>query len=178
LGDLVNYGPEPKAVIDFVRDRVSVVVRGNHDHSIGYDEDPRCSPRYRQMAETTRKYTACVVSEDQKQFLRLLPLNLQSNGTTHASTCVMLSRRIRCMAIVRKIRTSGAMTWLGFSGRRARGAHSYSVPAHDRQLPAVKSGQSRTAKDGQAGCVLCGLGQWAISAEIRCLPRPRNDHKG
>ena len=35
LGDLVNYGPEPGAVIDFVRARSSVAVRGNHDHSIG-----------------------------------------------------------------------------------------------------------------------------------------------
>lgn len=88
LGDLVNYGPEPKAAIDFVRDRAAVVVRGNHDHSIGYDEDPRCSPRYRQMAETTRKYTASVVSEDQKQFLRRLPLNLQiSRNNTRFYLC-------------------------------------------------------------------------------------------
>jgi hypothetical protein len=40
LGDLVNYGPEPAAVVDFVKANGSILVRGNHDHSIGYDEDP------------------------------------------------------------------------------------------------------------------------------------------
>ncbi|MGO9438175.1 MAG: metallophosphoesterase family protein [Terracidiphilus sp.] len=43
LGDLVNYGPEPGAVVDFVKANSSVVVRGNHDHSLGYDVDPRCA---------------------------------------------------------------------------------------------------------------------------------------
>ena len=51
LGDLVNYGPDPATVIRFVRDRAAIVVRGNHDHSIGFDEDPQCSQRFRAMAE-------------------------------------------------------------------------------------------------------------------------------
>jgi len=77
LGDLVNYGPEPGAVIDFVRTRSSVAVRGNHDHSIGYDVDPRCTARYQKMAEMTRKYTASVLKKEQKDFLRQLPLSLE-----------------------------------------------------------------------------------------------------
>ena len=74
LGDLVNYGPEPREVVDVVRAKASVVVRGNHDHSIGYDEDPRCTPRYHDMADATRRFSASAVTEDQKQFLRDLPL--------------------------------------------------------------------------------------------------------
>ena len=31
LGDLVGYGPDPKAVIDRVREVTNVIVRGNHD---------------------------------------------------------------------------------------------------------------------------------------------------
>lgn len=77
LGDLVNYGPEPGAVVDLVRTRSTVVVRGNHDHSIGYDVDPRCTPRYQKMADTTRRYTASVLNKDQKEFLRALPLKLE-----------------------------------------------------------------------------------------------------
>jgi putative phosphoesterase len=77
LGDLVNYGPEPGAVVDFVKTNASVVVRGNHDHSIGYDVDPRCSPRYQKMADITRRYTASVLSKGQKQFLRELPLKVE-----------------------------------------------------------------------------------------------------
>jgi hypothetical protein len=58
LGDLVNYGPDPAAVIDFVRSRASLVIRGNHDHSVGFAADCGCSPRFRAMAEATRDYTA------------------------------------------------------------------------------------------------------------------------
>lgn len=77
LGDLVNYGPQPKEVVDWVRAKASLVVRGNHDHSIGYDEDPRCTPRYHDMADATRRFSASVLSEDQKTFLRNLPLKAE-----------------------------------------------------------------------------------------------------
>jgi len=52
-------------------------VRGNHDHSIGYDEDPRCGQRYHDMADTTRRFSASAVTEDQKKFLRDLPLKAE-----------------------------------------------------------------------------------------------------
>lgn len=77
IGDLVNYGPEPGAVVDFVMKNSTIVVRGNHDHSIGFDVDPRCTARYQKMAELTRKYTASVLKKEQKEFLRQLPLNLE-----------------------------------------------------------------------------------------------------
>jgi len=76
LGDLVNYGPEPAPVIDYIRSRAAVIVRGNHDHSIGFHEDPRCSPRFRDMAEATRRFTDSVLSASDKQFLRDLPLQI------------------------------------------------------------------------------------------------------
>jgi len=69
LGDLVNFGPEPAEVLDFIREKASIVIRGNHDQSVGYDEDPRCIARYQRMADATRSYTARVLSEEQKQFL-------------------------------------------------------------------------------------------------------------
>ena len=79
LGDLVNYGPEPGAVVDFVKANSSVVIRGNHDHSLGYDEDPRCTPRYQKMADLTRRYSASVLKKEQSEFLRALPLKLELN---------------------------------------------------------------------------------------------------
>ena len=74
LGDLVNYGPNPVEVVEFVRERAAIVVRGNHDHAVGFDEDPRCSAAFRSMAEETRRYSRSVLSEDQRQYLRDLPL--------------------------------------------------------------------------------------------------------
>ena len=87
LGDLVNYGPEPGKVVDFVKKNAAAVVRGNHDHSIGYNEDPRCTPRYHDMADATRRYSDSVLSADQKQFLRYLPLERQ---VQHSKTAFYL----------------------------------------------------------------------------------------
>ncbi len=74
LGDLVNYGPNPVEVIEFVRSKAAMVVRGNHDHAVGFDEDPRCSARFRLMAEETSRYTKSVLAEDHRKYLRSLPL--------------------------------------------------------------------------------------------------------
>ncbi len=76
LGDLVNYGPQPKEVIDLVRDKATAVVRGNHDQCIGYGDDPRCSPQFREMAEATRRFTEAVVTSEQRLYLCSFPLKL------------------------------------------------------------------------------------------------------
>lgn len=88
LGDLVNYGPQPAEVIDFVRQRATRVVRGNHDHCIGFGEDPRCSPKFREMAEATRRFTETVLTEEDKRYLRSLPLSLDVQvGKTRCRLC-------------------------------------------------------------------------------------------
>jgi putative phosphoesterase len=73
LGDLVNYGPDPLAIIEFVRSHASVIVRGNHDNAVGFGADCGCSARFRAMADAMKDYTVSVSSEEQKQFLRELP---------------------------------------------------------------------------------------------------------
>jgi putative phosphoesterase len=74
LGDLVNYGPDPSAAIRYVREHAAMVVRGNHDHAAGFGEDPRCSARFRSMAEETCRYTRSVLNEEELRYLRGLPL--------------------------------------------------------------------------------------------------------
>jgi putative phosphoesterase len=74
LGDLVNYGPDPGAAVEFVRHNATVTVRGNHDHSIGYGEDPRCAPRFAAMAEATRRFCESALTPEQKSYLRDRPL--------------------------------------------------------------------------------------------------------
>jgi len=74
LGDLVNYGPSPAEVIQFIRERATLVVRGNHDNSVGFGEDPRCSARFRAMAEETGRFTQSVLTEEERRYLRGLPL--------------------------------------------------------------------------------------------------------
>lgn len=74
LGDLVNYGPDPAAAIRYVRQHVGMIVRGNHDHAVGFGEDPRCSARFLKMAEETCRYTRSVLGDDELRYLRGLPL--------------------------------------------------------------------------------------------------------
>ena len=74
LGDLVNYGPDPSAAIRYVREHAATVVRGNHDHAAGFGEDPRCSARFRAMAEETCRYTRSALNEEELRYLRGLPL--------------------------------------------------------------------------------------------------------
>jgi len=75
LGDLVNYGTEPAAVVDFIQTRASLAIRGNHDHAVGYGKDPRCTPRYAVMASTTQKLSEAQLSVQQLQFLQDLPVH-------------------------------------------------------------------------------------------------------
>lgn len=74
LGDLLNYGPQPREVIEFVRARAALVVRGNHDNAVGFGADPRCSPPYRDMAEATARFSDEVLTAREKAYLRSLPL--------------------------------------------------------------------------------------------------------
>lgn len=74
LGDLVNYGPDPAAVVDFVRTHAAVVVRGNHDDAVGFNRDPRCSVPYRAMADETLRFSLSALSADQRSWLASLPL--------------------------------------------------------------------------------------------------------
>jgi putative phosphoesterase len=78
LGDLVNYGPNPHEVIEFVRKNASLVVRGNHDNAIGFDTDPRCSGPYKAMAAEMGSVTQALISEEEREYLRNLPLCLRT----------------------------------------------------------------------------------------------------
>jgi putative phosphoesterase len=76
LGDLVDYGPDPSEIVELVRSRAKVVVRGNHDQAVGYGEDPRCTPRYRQMASETQAFAIRSMSGDLREYLQQLPLHM------------------------------------------------------------------------------------------------------
>ena len=77
LGDLVNYGPNPREVVNYVRNQASQVVRGNHDHAVGCGEDPRCYGRFRELAEATGQFTQTRLTPGEQQYLRDLPLQLE-----------------------------------------------------------------------------------------------------
>ena len=73
IGDLVDYGPKPREVIQWVKKNASVAVRGNHDNAVGFDVDPRCSLAFAGLADATKQYTLGIVREEDQKFLRHLP---------------------------------------------------------------------------------------------------------
>jgi predicted phosphodiesterase len=78
LGDVVNYGPQPRETLEAVRATASVVVQGNHDHAVGHCDDSRWSARFREVAEATRRFTSSQLSGAQKAYLRSLPVKVQA----------------------------------------------------------------------------------------------------
>jgi protein phosphatase len=74
IGDLVDYGPRPHEVVEWVKQRASIAVRGNHDHAAGLSVDPQCSPPYKRLASETLRYTQMICTEADLQFLRNLTI--------------------------------------------------------------------------------------------------------
>ena len=77
LGDLVNYGPNPAEVVDFVRKHATHVAKGNHDHAIAYREEARCQGRFRELADVTGRFTEATLQVSQTKYLRDLPLQTE-----------------------------------------------------------------------------------------------------
>lgn len=74
LGDLVDYGPEPNEVIQWVRNKAAACVRGNHDHAVGFNVDPQCSAPFKKLAASTRHFTQEVIGPVDAEYLRNLPI--------------------------------------------------------------------------------------------------------
>lgn len=76
MGDLVDYGPDPLAIIDWIRDNKIPTVRGNHDNAVGLHVDCGCGYKYKHLSEATREYTWGQITEEDEEFLMSLPVNL------------------------------------------------------------------------------------------------------
>ena len=74
LGDLVDYGPRPHEVIQWIRHHATTVIRGNHDQAVGFDVDPQCSPAYKHLAAETMRYTRATCTQSDLEFLRSQPV--------------------------------------------------------------------------------------------------------
>lgn len=74
LGDLVDYGPEPHLVIDYVRDlSPDLIVAGNHDYAVAYSTDCMCAPELHDLSEYTRREISLrLVSKEQLEWLKNL----------------------------------------------------------------------------------------------------------
>jgi predicted phosphodiesterase len=75
LGDLVDYGPDPGAVVDWVRSRATDVVRGNHDHAMATGDPCGSAAAYLEASVATRNALRGSLTAEQMAFLGGLPLS-------------------------------------------------------------------------------------------------------
>ncbi|MEW6200394.1 MAG: metallophosphoesterase family protein, partial [bacterium] len=74
MGDIVDYGPKPKECIQMIRRSAWKMVRGNHDNAVATRMDCQCSEVFKHLSVATREYMWEVLSEEETEFLRTLPL--------------------------------------------------------------------------------------------------------
>ena len=73
MGDLVDYGPDPSAVIGWCRSRADVVVHGNHDRALTYDVPDGVGADMREASSVTRRVHRGLLDEADLAYLRALP---------------------------------------------------------------------------------------------------------
>ncbi|HEY7491162.1 MAG TPA: metallophosphoesterase family protein [Candidatus Tectomicrobia bacterium] len=77
LGDLVDYGPHPRPCLAYIRQHADWVIRGNHDNALGFDVDCGCRGDFHELSVTTRAWHRTLIDEDDRAFLRSLPLHIE-----------------------------------------------------------------------------------------------------
>jgi predicted phosphodiesterase len=70
LGDLVGYGADPNAVVDWARSHVAAIVRGNHDKAcVGLDD----LEAYNAAARAAAMWTRAALTPQNLEYLQKLP---------------------------------------------------------------------------------------------------------
>jgi putative phosphoesterase len=72
-GDLVNYGPAPRAAVARVAELDATIVQGNHDAAVALGSDPRASARKQPLAIAMRNWTREQLAGDAVAWLGSLP---------------------------------------------------------------------------------------------------------
>jgi predicted phosphodiesterase len=77
LGDAVDYGPDPEAIVDFLRSEQktgALLVRGNHDEAVAVPEDEFDDSWWSEMAVQTLRYSRKRLEKGARAMLGGLPL--------------------------------------------------------------------------------------------------------
>jgi len=92
-GDAVNYGPEPRRTIAWLREQGAIAVLGNHDHAVAFTSDPRANASKQALALAMRDWTWSALSYADRMWLERLPIcfTWETGGTRfvvcHATPC-------------------------------------------------------------------------------------------
>jgi len=73
-GDAVNYGPEPRRTIAWLREQGAIAVLGNHDRAVAFTSDPRASASKQALALAMRDWTWSALPYADRMWLERLPV--------------------------------------------------------------------------------------------------------
>jgi len=74
LGDLVDYGPEPRSVIKIIRQISSFTIMGNHDLSLAYNKGcVGCTEFFEKITLASRNNIYYRFTEEELNYLKKLP---------------------------------------------------------------------------------------------------------
>jgi len=74
LGDLVDYGLEPKPCIDWVHENANYTIRGNHDHGVAQQVKVFARGGFKYLTAVTRPLTQELLAPEDRRFLGRLPV--------------------------------------------------------------------------------------------------------
>lgn len=74
LGDLVDYGLEPRPCIDWVRQHAQHAIRGNHDHGVAQRVKVAGKNGFKYLTAVTRTESLERITPEDSRFLAALPL--------------------------------------------------------------------------------------------------------
>ncbi|MCS7046934.1 MAG: metallophosphatase family protein [Gemmataceae bacterium] len=75
MGDIVDYGLEPAPCIEWVRQRATYVVRGNHDHGVAQQVRINGKNGFKYLTGVTRILTQERISQADRRYLGSLPIS-------------------------------------------------------------------------------------------------------
>ena len=169
LGDLVNYGPNPLEVIQYVRENATLVVRGDHDHAIGFETSSRCSPVFQTMAFEMGRVTQALLSDSDRAFLRSLPLTITTENHGHYFKLCHATPTHPLFAYCAPNADEWKQETLSRTGLPA--CRTYSSPVSTRNLRThhCQSRQCRTVQERSSPSILCHMGGRAVDSAFGSL---------
>ena len=80
LGDLVDYGLQPRQCIDWVRKHAQHTVRGNHDHGVAQHIQVSGRSGFKYLTTVTRPLTQELLTPEERRYLGRLPITKRARS--------------------------------------------------------------------------------------------------
>lgn len=74
LGDAIDYGPNPKECVQFLRNHMDMGVMGNHDNAVANNKECGCRADFKTYAEETLTWHRSLLDREDVDFLKSLPV--------------------------------------------------------------------------------------------------------